>query len=246
MNELKIIASELKLIKRDGHGLIEGVQYKFTEDGLIDWRAMINPKYLYINIDNYKRRGTETPDSIEGVADKDLIIGLGGLKDLGMLRGYTSVTYRPIAASTEYAATTCQISWIGNYETDMESIVFEDSACANTYNTSELVQSYLIEMATNRAFARCLRNFLRISIMSKEEMPPTKIKPNNGVNKSAPSSVLASLMKEKGRTFEEMKEKLIKEGETSFEKYKNWEDVPGDKVFQLINRFKSLRTNLTS
>ena len=47
-----------KLITRNEHGLINNgsVKYAYTPEGLIDWRAMINPKHLAINKYNFERR----------------------------------------------------------------------------------------------------------------------------------------------------------------------------------------------
>jgi len=233
---------EMKLQKLNEFGLLDGVSYEFNDDGSINWRAMIDPKYLYVNAENFQRRGEKAPSSVEGLADKDLIIMLGGLKELASLRKYTSVSYRPIVASNEYAAVVCKIRWVGNFETDMQPVWFEDCAGANLYNVGELVQSYLLEMATNRAFARCIRNFLKINIVSKEELPPSKRKPTqNGLPNVAPAQILAKLMKEKGRTFKDVKEKLVAEGNRGFEDYSDWADIPGDLAFQLVNRFKNLK-----
>ncbi len=35
--------------KRNEFGLLEGVEYKFNEDGSVNWRAMIKPEHLYPN-----------------------------------------------------------------------------------------------------------------------------------------------------------------------------------------------------
>lgn len=229
--------------KRDENGLIESVTYKFTDTGEIDWRSMIDSKYLYVNQESFHRRKETPPSSIDGVSDRDLIIQLPGLRHLANLRGFTSVSFRPVVASNEYAASVCRIEWIGNYETNMNPISYEALAGANAYNTSELVQTYLIEMSENRSFCRAVRNFLRIGIVSKEEMPPIRYKSNNGINKSTPAIVLENLMKEKGRSFNDVKEKLLNEGEKAFENYKNWNDIPGDIAFKLIDRFKILKEN---
>ena len=38
-----------KKITRDADGLIKGLEYQFTEEGLIDWRKMLDDKWLYPN-----------------------------------------------------------------------------------------------------------------------------------------------------------------------------------------------------
>lgn len=229
--------------QRNSLGLLDSINYKFMEEGLVDWRSMINSKYLYVNKEAFQRRKEPIPESVEGVKDSDLVIMLPGLKEIAFYRGFTSVSYRPVVASNEYAASVCRIDWVGNFETNMQPVSFEALACANCYNTGELVQSYLIEMAENRSFCRAVRNFLRISIVSKEELPPPKQNRLNGSSNASPSTILANLMKEKGRSFKEVQEKLIAEGDTGFQSYTDWSDVPGDKAFNLIERFKNLKEN---
>ena len=239
--EKEILIQKSIWFKRNELGLLTNVEYKFTEDNYVDWRAMINPKYLYVNKEAFQRRKETVPESVDGLKDADLIIGLGGLKEISQIRGFTSVSYRPITAQNDYAAVVCQIQWVGNYETNMVPVLFEDCACANSFNTGEMVQTYLLEMATNRAFARCLRNFLKINIVSREELPPPKQNRFNGSTNASPSVILANLMKEKGRSFKEVQEKLIAEGDTGFQIYTDWTDIPGDKAFSLIDRFKNLK-----
>lgn len=233
--------NEIKIIKRNEFGLIDNVEYKFNEDGFVNWKLMIPREYLYINVDNFKRRSEPIPENIDNVLDKDLIIQLPGLRNLAYLRGFTSVSYKPIIASNDYAATSCCINWVGNFETGMLPISYEALACANTCNVAELTQAYLIEMSENRSFCRAVRNFLRIPIVSKEELPPPKQKFNNGNTKATPTTILAALMKEKGRLFKEVKEKLIAEGDLEFQDFNGWDDIPGDKAFSLIDRFKNLK-----
>lgn len=226
--------------QRNEFGLLTNVEYKFNEDNSINWRAMVDSKFLYVNKENFLKRKETPPDSISNVEDKDLVVMLKGLQPLAQIRGYSSVSYRPICAGNDYAGVVCRIDWLGNYETNMQPVSYEDCAGANTYNTSEMTQTYLLEIATNRAFSRCIRNFLKIGVVSKEELPPSKQKFTNNT-KVAPTTILANLMKEKGRLFKEVKEKLLAEGDLEFHDFNNWDDLPGDKAFSLIERFKNLK-----
>ena len=228
-------------INKDSLGLVKGVEYKFTDRQEINWRAMVDSKYLYVNKENFIRRKESIPETTEGVKDSDLIIMLAGLRELSFLRGFTSITYRPIIATNEYAATVCKIDWIGNFETNFQPITYEDMACASLLNVGEMVSSYLIEVSANRAFCRAVRNFLKIFIVSKEELPPAKSMKANNSNNAEPAKVLADLMKEKGKNFEETMSKLVAEGYAEFSSYKNWSEIPGDKAFQLVDRFKNLK-----
>ena len=41
--------SDTNSIQRNDRGLLEGVEYVFNEKGLIDWRKMLDNKWLYPN-----------------------------------------------------------------------------------------------------------------------------------------------------------------------------------------------------
>ena len=85
-----------KFYERNEYGLLEGMEYKFKEDGSVDWKGMVDPKFLYLNPDTRRRSKLETKynkkfEEIKPIEDKvddiDLVISLGGLKALLRLRG---------------------------------------------------------------------------------------------------------------------------------------------------------------
>ena len=108
----------MKKIDRNKDGLINGIDYIFTEDGLIDWRKMVKSEHLVPN----KDRTSET--DVTKLKDYQLIILLGGIKELAQIRGYTDVTYNVVSPSSDYVVATCTIRWKPNYETEGESVVF--------------------------------------------------------------------------------------------------------------------------
>jgi hypothetical protein len=73
--------------QRDDHGLLKNQDYVFNEDGSIDWRSMIKPDFLYPNRDWFTIRSKPVPDSTEGLRDNQLLIMLGGIKELAKMRG---------------------------------------------------------------------------------------------------------------------------------------------------------------
>ena len=81
------------LWKRNEHGLLESVDYEFNKDGSVNWRAMINSEHLYPNKEHFEMRKMPVPESIEGLEDNQLLIKLGGIKELLKLRGVKSVGY---------------------------------------------------------------------------------------------------------------------------------------------------------
>ena len=204
--------NKAKKIKRDANGLISGstVNYAFNEDGLIDWRKMIKTEYLVPNRD----RTTET--DVTKLKDTELIILLGGIKELAQIRGFTSVEYTTAAPSSDYVAVTCKISWIPNYETEGEPVTFSAVADASPNNTKGFGKMFLAACAENRAFVRCVRNFLRINIVGQEELGNSKFLEEEPVNNTDPHFLLKTVMKEKGISFEVLKKKLVKENSAVF------------------------------
>lgn len=242
--------NELKLIKRNENGLIEGIEYKFTNDGLIDWRAMIPAQYLYINNDPKNRERIEKTygkpyneiDIIKDkVKDSDLVILLGGLRYIAKLRGTKSVSYNIKEANPEYAAVNCKIVFRGSYETENEDFSYEENACATLSNTNNFAQKYLVEICTNRAFARCVRNASNIFIVSKEELPGNDIVESSSISQSSPKHIkmLEDIMRAKNVKWETIVDKLKKEN-TWNETYKTVADLPKEILFDFINRLKKI------
>ena len=236
---------KLKSIKRDKNGLLTDVNYIFNEDGLIDWRKMIKSEFLVPN----KDRTNET--DVTKLKDYQLIILLGGIKELAQIRGYTTVKYDVVSPSPEYVAATCSITWKPNYETEGEEVVFSAVGDASPHNTSGFGQIFLAACAENRAFVRCVRNFLRINIVAQEELQGNNAKftPSKGVSnpydvpegKNDPHTILGSSMKEKGISFDILKQKLIDEKFTDAEELSEVSDIPKSKVFELIERIKKVK-----
>jgi|TARA_B100000519_G_scaffold38279_1_gene28104 hypothetical protein len=235
-----------KSIKRNSHGLLDGVKYSFQDDGLIDWRKMVDNKHIVPNRDN-----TSETD-VTKLEDKNLIILLSGLKEVAQIRGIKSVKYDIVAASPEYVCMKCGITWAGNYETEGEEIYFEGTADAGLNNTEGFGQIYLAAIAENRAFCRAVRNFLKINIVAKEEIAPNKGKQAtaNKVMPSAivsaaqssatmsPDSFLSTILSENNVTFEQVKSKLIEEKNLEAKKWNSVKDIPRITAFEIIDRIQ--------
>ena len=155
--------------KRNGHGLLENVDYEFNEDGTVNWRAMIKPEFLYPNKGWFDVRNKPVPTSTEGLDDKQLLIMLGGIKELAKMRGYSTVAFDVVHSSDGYVTAKCTISWNKNYETQDE-VVYQDYANATLANTDNFCAKFLETIACNRAFVRCVRNYLNIHIVGADEI----------------------------------------------------------------------------
>lgn len=223
------------VVKRNQYGLLEdkNVSYVFNDDGSVNWRKMIKPEFLVANRDR-----TEETD-ISKLEDHELIILLGGLKDLASIRGFTSVTYKINKACSEYVCASCTITWIPNYETEKQPIVFEGVADAGLNNTEGFGQMYLAAIAENRAFCRAVRNFLRINIVAKEEIKNVKTsKPSPNTNSASPDIFLSKLMKEKKIDFTAIKSRMMEEQIDGASDWDTVKDIPRLKMFEIIERLQ--------
>lgn len=199
---------------RDEHGLLKSVDYVFNEDGSIDWRAMVKPEFLYVNKEWFEMRKKEIPSSIEGLTDKQLLILLGGIKDIAKLRGYTAVSY-DITGDAKHVVARCRITWMPNYITNMQEVMYEEFANASVENTDRFCHKFLETIACNRAFVRCVRNFLNINIVGDDEID--KSGKSLSIDSSENESDL-SVLKPQGAL-----EKIAGEkGITSFEAFVAW------------------------
>lgn len=238
--------------KRNAAGLLEGVKYEYTKDGSINWRAMIEPEHLYPNKGWFEMRNQPTPYSPEGLEDNQLLIKLSGIKELARLRGFRSVRYDVVKCELEHVAVKCGINWRPNFEdpepdTDgsLSDIYFEDIANATIDNTSNFARKFLETIAANRAFVRCVRNFLNIHIVGADEIdssngtPPAVVQANNK-DKFSPLNVLmdkTGLSDEGFSTFKDILRSLWKGGQ-----YKNenaadwgaWKDIPKKEIIKLL------------
>jgi len=238
--------------KRNAAGLLEGVKYEYNKDGSINWRAMITPDHLYPNKSWFEMRNQPMPPSTEGLEDNQLLIKLSGIKELARLRGFRSLRYDVIKCEADYVAMKCCIDWLPNFEDpehDTESFLsdihFEDVANATLNNTNSFAQKFLETIAANRAFVRCVRNFLNIHIVGADE-----IDSSNGTSSAAvqadnkkkftPINILMQkigLGDDDFSTFKDILRGLWKSGQYKNEdaaEWESWGDIPKKDVMKLL------------
>lgn len=156
------------------NGLLEGVDYRYTPDGRIDWRSMIKAEYLAVQserkveVETRYRKAIKDLD-LHTVEDYYLIILLGGIKDLLRMRGARAVRQTVDSVTDNQVVCTCSIDFVPNFETGGEPFTFTDVASASVYSVSGVFQLHLAAIAANRAFVRCVRNGLGIGIAGKDE-----------------------------------------------------------------------------
>tara|TARA_R110002020_G_scaffold142040_2_gene313926 strand:- start:8358 stop:9143 length:786 start_codon:yes stop_codon:yes gene_type:complete len=253
MSDKKIYGPDV--YKRNEHGLLENADYEFNEDGSVNWRAMIKPEFLYPNKDWFESRNKDVPASAEGLNDKQLLIMLGGIKELAKMRGYHTIDFKVDNISDGYVAAKCQIDWIENYECSFGGIHprYSDVANATLSNTDNFCAKFLETIACNRAFVRCVRNYLNIHIVGADEIDKSKGANNsNSVEYDAssdsamlpltPSGALQKALEEtyKVKSFKGFKELLRsfwKEESYRNEDTKDWksyDDIPAKECRKLI------------
>ena len=244
--------------KRNEEGLLEGVDYKFNDDGSVDWRAMIDPKHLYPNKGWFESRGEPMPRSSEGLADHQLLIKLSGIKELAKLRGFDTVSYEVIKCEKDHVAVKCRIHWIPTFESGSfyqhgESdyfnarVGFEDIANATTENTSSFAQKFLETIAANRAFVRCVRNFLNVHIVGADEIDssqgdasPPVTQETKRPDKLSPINLLmekVDLGEEDFSTFKDILRGLWKSKQYQNKKaadWESWDDIPKREVVKIL------------
>ena len=230
-----------KKFQRNASGLLVSppVDYAFNEDGSVNWRKMVGKHYLVPN----KQRTNET--DVSSLEDKDLLILLGGIKELAQIRGFISVSYNVVAASQEYFATSCTIDWLPNYETDGKQVGFSALADAHIDNTYSFASNFLAATAENRSFVRCVRNFLKINIVGQEEMgggsqKQTAFAKTAPKTDSNPATLLEKVMDSKNISFDVVKSKLVQEDFKGADSFSSINDIPKTKTFELIARLKKL------
>jgi len=225
--------------KRDESGLIiqPKIDYVFNEDGTVDWRKMVKQEFLVPN-----KQKTDEID-VSKLEDNQLIILLGGIKELAQIRGYTNVRYDVTSPSSDYVVATCSIDWIPNYETEDRAVTFSAIGDASPNNTQSFAKFFLGPIAENRAFVRCVRNFLKINIVAQEELGNSKLfEEPVDAGQTDPKHLLERVMKEKHVTFEQVKTRLIDEKFNEAVNFNSVSDIPKSKVFELIQRIKNKPT----
>ena len=229
-----------RTIKRNEWGLIcdGSVEYIYEDSGLINWRAMLPSKFLVPNRQMFEKNGKQIPKSIDALDDRELIVLLGGLRYLATIRGYTSVRHVASVPSNDYVVSTCNIDFIPNFESENRQITFSAIGDASPFNVSAFGKIYLAAFAENRAFARAVRNALRISIVSQDEISPNGTVQTSDPNTKMSTTMLQAAMEKYEVNFETIKKKLIEEKVEGADKFETVNDISSHIQFSLIERLK--------
>jgi hypothetical protein len=180
-------------LRRDEDGLIIGYPYKYTPDGRIDWRALVDRRFLFV-IDTKRDAVTKAQGKPIDECDLSLVderwlrIKQGGFNQLLNLRGYSRLEYHSLSATDTKAAVVCVIELIGNYETQGYPVVASAIASACTRSMNVQFMPYLETFAENRAFARCVKRALQLNILSEDEIDAEAVRGVTQSDEAAPEA----------------------------------------------------------
>lgn len=202
-----------------------------TENGIVDYRSLINPKFIVLNKWAYGKEGIDSenlpPEEKERLKqtaeDSKLLILLGGFRELAQKRGVKSVDINSEYRDSDSAVAKCSITFLAD-EDDPEGVTNSDLGDANVFNTNKDFHSYLSSIASNRAYIRTVRNFFRIQALGWEEInSEEKVEVVN----NAPYPVQKTLIERMERdslTFDQIKEMVMASGKLQ-EWKEEWTDV---------------------
>lgn len=194
--------------RRNDLGLFDHLDYPSSADGFIDWRKMIPKEFLFVNEAWFKERSKDIPEKIEDCDDSQILIKLAGIKWLAKIRGFTKVDFDYQALDGHGCIATCTINWIPNFE-NPEGTQYTEVASCRDGNAEVFAKSYSESIAANRAFVRCVRNFLGVNIVGEEEVSSAEVSKEAEVSTSItsaskvdPQSIFIKLAKEAGMNTE--------------------------------------------
>lgn len=225
------------------------------ENKVVNWREKVLPEYLYVNKEWFTNKSLAVPDSIDGLKDNQLVINLGGLKFLLRERGFRSCKTKVKNVGDNYVVAKCEIIFSEN-EHGPETL-YTANASATINNTDSFGLRYLEATAENRAFARCIRNFLNINIVSDEELTREPLQPMVQTQSQSqskgftPQGLLQNLVEEKFgiNSFVPFKQTKIKELFSSgafkadvndINSWKEYEHIPAKEARILLGLIKNL------
>lgn len=202
---------------RNNDYLLNKVKYIFKEDGRVDWRKMISKDHIALNAFNYACRGKDVSTlskedyqkAVDEASEEDLVIKLGGFREIAEVRGFRSISSRIEGQSDGKVSVAVTIFWMPNFEnpTGLEVTAI---ASASRENTDERFAKYLETIAENRAFVRAVRHSLGIIAVGQDEIKQEDVKVETRNIKL--HSVLLELMSNLGFSMSDLQTIAAKEG----------------------------------
>ncbi len=240
-------------------------------DGTPDWRSVLKSEHLYIKKEHKAKVATElglTPADLEDplfdnkrVNDRYLVIRKAGILELAALRGYRKAPPEVVHAQRDFVIVQTHITWLP-FE-GQDEVVTGGVGEATPENTSKMGCAYLAASAENRAFSRAVRQFLKIDIVSSDELGGGDVAPESDAaptvssvtNSVTPQGVLEKTAIEHKASFDSIKNAAIKRFVSDTEEAKTkpdlkpaftadpntwmkWQDIAPPDCMTLINLIK--------
>ena len=242
---------------RDSNGLLIKKEYKFTEEGFVDWRAMIPEKYIVLNEETCAAAGIDVSAMTdeeqvefarEQAKDDQLLVLLAGYKELAKIRGYISIEPK-VDSYEDKAVAHCEIQWTPNFENPGFANSVTSVATATPENTHGIFSNFLESIAENRAFSRAVRTSLGIHILSEAEVTKGGDSVDGASSKdtepteSPDASVrgaLKSYLKKDKISFATLKSAMVKKNAFNGQE-REWDDVddmPAPCVLEVLDKLK--------
>ncbi len=229
--------------RRDEYGFLP-IEYKFKENGRVDWAAMIPKEFFVPNKEKFPE-GTDLASlEVEKLRDDQLLLLLAGVRYIGLIRGIKSIKKVFSASNQQFSSCVCTVEFIPNFETNGQVFTYDGEGDAHFENTSSFAQRFLTTISGNRAEARAIKLGLDISFLTQEEMGPTKKEIEQQKAKSAgahnPINTLQKVIKQANFSFGSVKKAFVKNGYITDE----FNDVtyttfPVEHAFDAINFIKN-------
>ncbi len=203
------IEAPVALFKRNEDGLVIGFPYRFTPEGRVDWLALIPRKHMFVirerEADVVKAQGKPLAEcDLALVNEKWLRIRQAGFNYVLNLRGYRSLQYHSLSAASDKAAVICEVELIPNFETDGYSVICSGVASASLRSMDKHFIPYLETFAENRAFARCVKRALQITILSEDEIDAEAVGGVKGEDDTVSEAASGGISAEPHRQLEEL------------------------------------------
>lgn len=152
-----------------------GREYHYTAEGLIDWKAEVDPRFLYIprELEAKVVQLTGKPLAevdLKALPENLVRIKIGGLNQLAHLRGVRSCTYPILQTRESFAAAVCELELIPNIESDMMPEVWSAMASASPLSMDLKMRPYMETFAENRSFGRAVKRALQINWLTDIEI----------------------------------------------------------------------------
>jgi hypothetical protein len=218
------------------------------ENGRVNWRALIDKKYLALNRMSLAAKGisadtlSEEDEArlIEESPEEDLVIKLAGFRELADLRGFSSLEPKVVSWTPEHVVVSVTITWLP-HEDFNHPLTVGAIASASILNTDNTFSKFLETIAENRAFIRAVRHSLGIVSLGQDEFKLDEVKVEAQNTKI--QSFLSEALKNAELSIDDLKIIAANHGFTWNEKWTSVEKIDPAAALSFIGVLKEIRND---